>query len=162
MKIGLISDTHSYLGDEVYKYFESCDEVWHIGDFGNEVADKLERKYTLRGVYGNIDDIDVRSRFPEYLCFELVGVRFILIHIGGYPGKYSKKSRELIKEFNPDVHIAGHSHVCKAMKDEKNNLIHLNPGAAGKHGFHSVRTIMTFTLEKSKLKKLKVIELGSR
>ena len=161
-KIGLISDTHGYLDPLVHEYFNDCNEVWHIGDFGPNVADQLKEKYKTRGVYGNIDDVSIRSEFPEYLSFELEGVKFLLIHIGGYPKKFNKRSRELLEKFPSDVHIVGHSHICKAMRDDELGLIHLNPGAAGIHGFHHTRTIMTFEIKAKKLLNLKVIELGPR
>jgi uncharacterized protein len=162
MKIGLISDTHSFLDPKVDVYFENCDEVWHIGDFGISVADKLKEKYALRGVYGNIDEILIREEFPEYLFFEINGLKVLMIHIGGYPGRYTKKAVELIKQYKPQLVITGHSHICKVMKDTKNNLLHINPGAAGNHGFHQMKTIMRFEIEKGVIKNLQAIELGLR
>lgn len=162
MKIGLISDTHGFLGKDVLKHLDSCDEVWHLGDFGENVASELSKMHKIRGVYGNIDDLTVRSEFPEFLFFELSGLKFLFVHIGGYPGRYSKKSRELIIKYKPDFHLTGHSHICKIMRDKKNNLVHLNPGACGKQGFHAVRTMITFVLNADELVELKVIELGDR
>ena len=162
MKIGLLSDTHGYLDPSIDQYFKDCDEVWHIGDFGPNVDDLLKMKYKVRGVYGNIDDAICRIDNPEYQFFEMGGVAVLMIHIGGYPERYSKKARELIQELNPQVFISGHSHICKVMRDSKNDLIHLNPGAAGVHGFHKIKTIMRFDVENQGIKNLQVIELGPR
>jgi len=163
MKIGLISDTHGYLDPVALEYLRECEEVWHIGDFGPNVADELKMNVNrLRGVYGNIDDLSIREEFPEYLLFEIDGITFCLIHIGGYPARYTRVSKKLLKENKVDVHITGHSHICKVMRDDKNNLLHINPGAAGKQGFHSTRTICTFELLEGEVKTVKIIELGPR
>ncbi len=162
-RIGLLSDTHSYLDEKVFDYFEECDEIWHAGDIGEvEVADKLEAFKPFRAVYGNIDDEKVRIRYPENLRFTCEGVAVFMTHIGGYPGRYTKRVREIIQKEPPDLYICGHSHILKVMPDKKYHLLHINPGACGVHGFHKVRTIVRFTLEESNIKDLEVIELGLR
>ena len=162
MKIGLISDTHGYLDSSVHKYFEDCQEVWHVGDFGPNVDVLLRKQYKVRGVYGNIDDATCKIDNPEYQYFEVAGLTVLMIHIGGYPERYSKRAKELIQKYKPQVFISGHSHICKVMRDSKNKLIHLNPGAAGVQGFHKIKTIMRFEIESTKMKNLQVIELGPR
>ncbi|MEN5087275.1 metallophosphatase family protein [Sphingobacterium sp. PCS056] len=162
-KIGLISDTHSYLDEAVFKHFEHCDEIWHIGDFGNSnVADQLEGFKPLRGVYGNIDDQALRLRFPEDLRFSCEGVDVWLTHIGGYPGKYAPRIKKKISEDPPQLFITGHSHILKVMYDQKLKCLHLNPGAAGKQGWHKVRTLMRFEINGSKIEHLEIIELAGR
>lgn len=162
MKIGLLSDTHGYLDSSIEKYFIDCDEVWHVGDFGPQVDDLLREKYKVRGVYGNIDDATCKLTNPEHQYFEIEGVSILMIHIGGYPERYSKKGRELIEKYNPKVFISGHSHICKVMRDPKHDLLHLNPGACGIHGFHKIKTVMRFEIVKGKVKNLQVVELGPR
>src|SRR5690606_2751253 len=163
MKIGLLSDTHGYLDDAILKYFENCDEIWHIGDFGSmEVIEKLEACKPLRGVYGNIDDKDIRLKFPEHLRFHCEQVDVWMIHIGGYPGKYSPLVKPEILNNPPKLFITGHSHILKVQFDPKLQLLHLNPGAAGKQGWHQMRTAMRFEINGDKIENLEVIELGSR
>lgn len=163
IKIGLISDTHSYLDESVFKHFENCDEIWHIGDFGNAVvADQLEGFKPLRGVYGNIDDQALRLRFPEDLRFTCEGVDVWLTHIGGYPGKYAARIKKEITAHPPQLFITGHSHILKVMYDQKLKCLHLNPGAAGKQGWHKVRTLMRFEIDGSKIENLEIIELAGR
>lgn len=158
-KILLISDTHSYLSNEVQKHLNDCDEVWHAGDWGTlEVSDAITEHKPLRGVYGNIDGGDVRKVYPKELFFEIEGLKVYMIHIGGYPGKYAKGVKERILELKPDLFISGHSHICKVMKDKKLNLVHFNPGAIGMHGFHKKRTMMKFAIENGKLIDINVLE----
>ena len=160
-RIGLLSDTHSHLDESIFQYFEECDEIWHAGDIGaSEVADKLEAFRPLRAVYGNIDDPAMRRRFPEDLRFECEGVDVLMTHIGGYPGCYSKRVREIIRQKPPRLFICGHSHILKVMPDKKYGLLHINPGAAGQQGFHKVKTIVRFTLVEGDIKDLQVVELG--
>jgi putative phosphoesterase len=162
-RIGLLSDTHSYLDEKILDYFEECDEVWHAGDIGDvSVADQLEAFRPFRAVYGNIDDEKIRVRYPENLRFECEGMDVFMIHIGGYPGRYSKKVREILQEDPPDLYICGHSHILKIMPDKKLDLLHINPGACGVHGFHKVRTIVRFSVKEAKIEDLEVIELGLR
>lgn len=162
-RIGLLSDTHSCLDDAVFQYFEECGEIWHAGDIGDmEVANRLEAFRPLRAVYGNIDDRLMRLRFPEDQRFTCEGVDVFMTHIGGYPGRYTKRVRQIIQQNPPRLFICGHSHILKVMPDKKYGLLHINPGAAGRQGFHQVRTIVRFTLEEGEVKELQVIELGGR
>ncbi|MCQ4036328.1 metallophosphoesterase family protein [Kaistella montana] len=162
-KILLLSDTHSYMDDRILDYASQADEIWHCGDFGNsEVIEKLEKITTLRGVYGNIDGEKVRKIFPEVARFTVENVEVLMIHIGGYPGKYSPLAKKEIAEESPNLFISGHSHILKAMFDQKNNLLHLNPGACGKEGWHKTRTMMRFEINGEKIENLEIIELGKR
>jgi len=162
-RIGLISDTHGFLDEKVFKYFEECDEIWHAGDIGTvELADTLEGFKPVRAVYGNIDGHELREIYPLDLKFECEGVTVWMTHIGGYPNRYNKRIREEIKKYPPKLFITGHSHILKVMPDKKLNLLHINPGAAGVHGFHKVKTLVRFTLEKGTIKDLEVIEIGNR
>jgi len=157
----LLSDTHSYIDDRILDYAKDADEIWHCGDFGNwEVIEKLEKIKPLKGVYGNIDDAKIRAEFPEVNRFMCEDVEVLMIHIGGYPGKYSPLAKKEISEKAPKLFISGHSHILKAMYDNKNKLLHLNPGACGIYGWHKVRTMMRFKIDKSEIKDLEVIELG--
>ncbi|MFT4611528.1 MAG: putative phosphoesterase [Glaciecola sp.] len=162
-KILLLSDTHSYIDDAILKYVKQADEVWHAGDIGDlEVTDKIKALKPLRGVYGNIDDAKARLEFPENNRFMCEGVAVFMTHIGGYPPKYNMRTRDLIKENPPRIFICGHSHILKVMPDKRYNLIHMNPGAAGKHGFHKVRTMLRFTIDGNKIENLEVIEFPKR
>ena len=162
-KILLLSDSHSYIDERILDYAKQADEIWHCGDFGNpEVIEKLEKITTLRGVYGNIDGEKVRKIFPEISRFTVENVEVLMIHIGGYPGKYSPLTKKEIAEKAPNLFISGHSHILKAMYDQKNNLLHLNPGACGKEGWHKTRTMMRFEINGDKIENLEVIELGKR
>jgi len=162
-RIGLISDTHGYLDEQVFRHFEQCDEIWHAGDFGNiELANQLAVRKPLRGVYGNIDDNDVRSVYPENLFFQCEEVKVFITHIGGYPPSYNSRVRQLITEYKPQLFISGHSHILKIMYDEKLQCLHMNAGAAGNQGWHKVRTIITFVIDGKNMKDCNVIELGSR
>jgi hypothetical protein len=163
MRIGLMSDTHSYLDPNVLQHFESCDEIWHAGDFGNiGIADQLANNKLLRGVWGNIDGQDVRTRFPETLQWKCEGVDVLMKHIGGYPGKYVPAVRSIMQTNPPKLFISGHSHILKVVFDEKYNCLHINPGACGKEGWHKMRTIVRFTIDGEKIKDCEVIELGKR
>ena len=162
-KILLLSDSHSYIDDRILDYASQADEIWHCGDFDNpEVIEKLKKITTLRGVYGNIDGEKVRKIFPEISRFTVENVEVLMIHIGGYPGKYSPLTKKEIAEKAPNLFISGHSHILKAMYDQKNNLLHLNPGACGKEGWHKTRTMMRFEVNGEKIENLEVIELGKR
>ena len=161
-RIGLISDTHSYLDDAVFKHFADCDEIWHAGDFGTlELADRLAAFKPLRGVYGNIDGADIRQIYPENLRFKCEEVEVWITHIGGYPDKYSPAVKRSIYTAPPDLFISGHSHILKVMFDKKINCLHLNPGAAGKQGWHKVKTLMKFCITEKKIHNLEVIELAN-
>ena len=163
VRIGLVSDTHGFLDESVFRHFEQCDEIWHAGDFGNlELADRLAAFKPLRGVYGNIDGKDIRTVYPEDLKFRCEEVSVWMTHIGGYPGRYSPRIKAEINLNPPDLFISGHSHILKVMFDEKIKCLHLNPGAAGKEGWHKVRTLLRFCICDKKIHTLDVIELGSR
>ena len=162
-RIGLISDTHGFLDEQVLTHFADCDEIWHAGDFGTmDVARKLGSAKPLRGVYGNIDGHDLRSIYPENLFFKCENVAVFITHIGGYPPKYNSRVKPLIRENRPQLFISGHSHILKVMYDEQVNCLHINPGAAGNQGWHKVRTIITLVIDGSNMKDCKVIELGGR
>ena len=162
-KILLLSDTHGYLDDTMLKYIKKADEVWHAGDIGTtEVTDEIKKHSKLRAVYGNIDGGDLRKEFTEQLLFKVEDVKVFMIHIGGYPKRYSRKALETIQKYPPDLFISGHSHILKVMYDKQYQLLHMNPGAAGKHGFHHTRTMLRFVIDKSEIKNLEVIELGKR
>ena len=162
-RIGLISDTHGYLDDSVFKHFEHSDEIWHAGDFGNiKLADSLANFKPLKGVYGNIDGQDIRSVYPEHLKFTCEGMRVWMTHIGGYPDKYDKKIEDEIYENPPSLFVCGHSHILKVMYDKKIACLHLNPGAAGKYGWHKVRTLLRFCISEEKIHSLEVIEFATR
>lgn len=161
-KIALISDTHSYFEEDVNKYLTECDEIWHAGDIGDiETLDKYRVISKVRAVYGNIDGHELRSDIPEYLFFTLDTLRVLMIHIGGYPGRYTPKARELIISYNPDLFISGHSHILKVIPDKRNDLLHMNPGACGIKGFHSVRTLLLFSINKGKIEDVRVVEFGN-
>jgi len=163
VKIGLISDNHSYYNDELIPYLKGCDEIWHAGDIGNlESIEPLEKLAPIRAVYGNIDNSETRLVYPLNQVFEIEGVKVLMTHIGGYPGRYRSRVKELIDEHHPNLYICGHSHILKVVRDQKNNLLHMNPGAYGHHGFHKVRTFLTFHIDKGKINNLNVIELGRR
>lgn len=162
MKIGLLSDTHGYLDPAIYTHFESCDEIWHAGDVGpSALLDELEAFKPLRVVYGNIDGKDVRCRAPEILRFRVEEVEVMMIHIGGYPGKYAPGVKKALLEQPAQLFISGHSHILKAMFDPALQCLHLNPGAAGKQGWHKVRTLMRFEINAKRIEHLEVIELRS-
>lgn len=162
-RIGLLSDTHSHLDEAVFRYFDRCDEIWHAGDFGNtEVADQLAAFKPLRGVWGNIDGQELRKQFPLHNRFYCEHMRVWMTHIGGYPDRYNPKLVQELRYNPPDIFIAGHSHILKVIYDKKLNLLHLNPGAAGKEGFHKVRTLLRFSITEKKVHDLEIIELGTR
>ncbi len=161
-KIGLLSDTHSYWDDKFLTYFESCDEIWHAGDIGTlELAYKLNSIKPLRAVYGNIDGQEVRAVYPEFLRFCIEGVDVLITHIGGYPGKYIPVVKNILETHPPSLFICGHSHILKVMYDSKYKCLDINPGAAGKFGFHKVRTIVRFVIEGGNIQDLEVIELAN-
>lgn len=164
MKIGLLSDTHSFLDPNILDFFSGCDEVWHAGDIGDPlIITKLEEFRPLRAVYGNIDAPEIRHRFPEDLQFDCEGMNVWITHIAGTPPRYNPRIKKKLKGYTPDLLICGHSHILKVMRDpEHNNLIFMNPGAAGNHGFHSMKTILRFEIKNGVLANLEVIELGKR
>jgi len=158
-KILLLSDTHSYIGDDIIKYVKQADEVWHAGDIGDlKVTDAIKILKPLRAVYGNIDDAKIRVEFPEHNRFNCEEVDVWITHIGGYPNRYDIRVRDIIKQNPPDLFISGHSHILKVMSDKKLNLLYMNPGAIGKYGLHKVRTMLRFEINGKKIQKLEVIE----
>ncbi|MBL4905433.1 MAG: metallophosphoesterase family protein [Flavobacteriaceae bacterium] len=162
-KILLLSDTHSYIDAQILKFVRQADEVWHAGDIGDlKVTDTLQKLKPLRAVYGNIDDSNARLEFPLDQQFTIENTKVWMTHIGGYPGAYNKRVREALKENSPTIFISGHSHILKVQFDKKLNILHLNPGAAGNHGFHNVRTMLRFVIDGEKIKDLEIIELAKR
>lgn len=163
MKIGLISDTHDFLDDAVFHYFAECDEIWHAGDAGSlALLDRLAAFKPLRAVYGNIDDHNVRAAFPEHLRWNAEGVNVWMTHIGGRPGNYAQPVRSELKSNPPQLFICGHSHICMVRFDKALQMMYMNPGAAGVHGFHKVRTLLRFEINRGKMSQLEVIELEPR
>lgn len=169
-KIGLISDTHGYLDEAVFEHFKDCDEIWHAGDFGtnalvNEIREGLLKKGNkaiIRGIFGNIDGKDIRSVYPENVVFNCEDVKIMMQHIGGYPGRYAPGIKKEIAQQKIKLFISGHSHILKIMYDESLECLHINPGAAGKQGWHQVRTIVKFVIDKDDIKDCAIIELGNR
>jgi len=162
-KILLLSDTHSFIDEQILKYVKQVDEVWHAGDIGDlKVTDAIKKLKPLRAVFGNIDDATARLEFPLHNRFLCEQVDVWITHIGGYPGKYNINIRDEIKMNPPKMFIAGHSHILKVQYDKKLQSLHLNPGAAGKHGFHKVRTMFRFEIEGSDIKNMEIIELEQR
>jgi putative phosphoesterase len=178
-RIGLISDTHHFLDEAVFGHFQHCDELWHAGDFGTiELVENLlagfkrlhdrdpgtntvqPANWKLRGVYGNIDGQDIRSVYPEQLVFYCEEVKVMMRHIGGYPPKYNPQTKKELGLHQPQLFISGHSHILKVMFDEQLQCLHMNPGAAGRQGWHKVRTIIRFQIDGSEMKNCEVIELG--
>ncbi len=158
-KILLLSDTHSYIDDDILKYVKQADEVWHAGDIGDlKVTDAIKALKPLRAVYGNIDDAKARVEFPEHNRFLCEMVDVWITHIGGYPGRYNPRIKNLMYQNPPKMFICGHSHILKVMPDKKLNLLHMNPGALGKYGLHNVRTMLRFTIDGDKIDNLEVIE----
>lgn len=159
-RIGLLSDTHSFIHPSVFESFKDCDEIWHAGDIGDlETARKLEEFKPFKAVFGNIDGQGLRKSYPETLIFDCVEVKVLMKHIGGYPGRYDKSVRDLIELKKPQLFISGHSHILKVMYDEKYNLLHINPGAAGKFGMHKVITLVRFAISGNRIKDLEIVEL---
>ena len=161
-RIALLSDTHNFLDPKIVKYFDQCDQIWHAGDIGTiAVCDELKKVKPLVAVYGNIDGQDIRKEYPKVQRFNCEQVDVLMIHIGGYPDHYSPDAKKLIQEKAPKLFICGHSHILKVIYDKKYSLLHINPGAAGNHGFHKVKTLVRFTIDKDQIKELEVVELGA-
>jgi len=160
-QIGLLSDTHSFLHPGLFKFFKNCDEIWHAGDFGNiNIADELSNFKPIRAVYGNMDGNDIRIVYPREQIFFCEKIKIFMTHIGGYPGKYDKKAKEIIIQEKPALFICGHSHILKVMHDKKYNLLHINPGAAGKFGIHNVITTVRFIIDGTNITDLEVLEIN--
>ena len=162
-RIGLISDTHGYLDKNIFEHFKNCDEIWHAGDFGSlELIETLQQFKPLKGVYGNIDGKEIRNIFPEKLFFTCEEVKVFMQHIGGYPGKYAPGVKKDIINDHSQLFISGHSHILKVMYDDVVQCLHINSGAAGKQGWHQVRTVVRFTIDKKDIRDCEIIELGTR
>lgn len=161
-RIGLISDTHGFLDEAVFNHFKNCDQVWHAGDFGENVADRLKTFQLVKGVYGNIDTAAISNEFPEQLVFMCEDVKVMMRHIGGSPPKYNPETKKELLLHQPQLFISGHSHILKIMYDEKMQCLHINPGAAGKQGWHKVRTLVRLIIDGKDMKDCEVIELGKR
>ncbi len=162
-RIGLLSDTHHYLDENIFRHFGHCDEIWHAGDFGTaELAGKLQAFKPTRGVYGNIDGADIRSLYPETLKWTCEGINVFMTHIGGYPPRYNPRVKKELEADPPQLFICGHSHILKIMYDDRLQCLHMNPGAAGNQGWHKVRTLIRFTVDGKDMKDCEVIELGKR
>jgi len=162
-RIGLISDTHGYLDETVFEHFKDCNEIWHGGDFGDgDIIKRLQEKKMLRGVYGNIDGTEIRAEFPEQLIFMCEEVKVLMRHIGGYPPRYNPETKKELLTHQPQLFISGHSHILKVMYDDKLQCLHMNPGAAGKQGWHKMRTVIRFVIDGKNMKDCEVIELGKK
>ncbi len=163
MRIGLLADTHGFLDEAIFTYFAECDEVWHAGDFGSvEILDRLRQFKTTRGVYGNVDGAELRADLPRDLEWECNGLQVYMTHIGGYPGHYDARAKKELVRQRPGLFICGHSHILKVMRDPSLGLLHMNPGACGHYGWHTVRTLLRFTVEGGKISSAEAIELGPR
>lgn len=159
----MVSDTHGHLPDRLFHHFENCDEIWHAGDVGSlDLLEKLERFKPIKGVYGNIDGTEIRKVLPLHNRFFCEEVDVWITHIGGYPGRYDRNIFHEINTNPPSLFITGHSHILKVQYDKKLKLLHINPGAAGKHGFHQVQTIVRLEIDGKQIQNLEVIELGKK
>lgn len=163
IKVGIISDSHGFIPPQVYQFLENCDEVWHAGDWGDlKTYEECKAFKPLRTVWGNIDGKELRVEMPEYVVFEAESLKVLMIHIGGYPGKYSHKCHELIKTHRPNVMVCGHSHILKVIRDKTYGLMHFNPGAVGNKGFHSKCTALRFEVVGDKCQNLEVWEMSKK
>lgn len=168
MRIGLLSDTHGFLDEDVFSHFAECDEVWHAGDVGPgdsgplALLDRLKNFKPLRAVYGNVDGAEMRSELSRDLTWECEGMPIYMTHIGGYPGAYDRRAKGELLRYKPRLFIAGHSHILKVMRDPALDLLHMNPGACGHTGWHKVRTLLRFTIDAGKMSDVAAIELGAR
>jgi uncharacterized protein len=160
-RIGILSDTHCYLPPQVFEFFASCDQIWHAGDFGNlATADSLGSFKPLRGVYGNIDGQELRVHFPKNQLFTVEDKKVFMTHIGGRPGKYDAEAKKIIQRVKPDLFVCGHSHICRVQYDQTHEMMYINPGAAGKYGFHLKITLLRFTIDGKDLKDMEIMELN--
>ncbi|MFN6088098.1 MAG: metallophosphoesterase family protein [Cyclobacteriaceae bacterium] len=164
MKIGLLSDTHSFLDPMIFEYFKNCDEIWHAGDIGYpEIIHLIEKVKPLKAVFGNIDNKELQNSLPEDLWFPCEGLSIWMTHIGGAPPNYNPRVKKILKEKVPDVFICGHSHILRVKKDPAyKDMLYINPGAAGNHGFHTIKTIIRFEIKKASILNMEAIELGKR
>jgi len=160
IRIGLLSDTHGFIDPGIFQFFNDCDEIWHAGDIGTwEVIESLSRYKPFFAVYGNIDPQTIKRQYPEYLILKRESVSIAMIHIGGYPGRYSPEGKRLIIRYKPQLFISGHSHILKVMYDETHSLLHINPGAAGRFGLHTISTIIRFVIDKDRIRDLEIYEM---
>ncbi|MGN0212104.1 MAG: metallophosphoesterase family protein [Muribaculaceae bacterium] len=160
-RIGILSDTHGLWDDRYAQYFSSCDEIWHAGDIGSEeLLDRLEDIAPVRAVYGNIDGAALRRRLKEVSCFTTEGVKVLMTHIGGYPGRYAPGIKALLLDNEPQIFVSGHSHILKVVNDKYLHLLHVNPGAAGRQGWQTIRTLVLLTLDHGGIAGCEVVELG--
>lgn len=164
MKIGLISDSHSYMEDDVLDHLKDCDEIWHAGDIGDiSVIEKLEKlNIPMQVVFGNIDTKALQIEFHQDILFEREGIKVFMTHIGNYPPRYVSRVREILERERPNLYVCGHSHILKVMPDRSLDLLHMNPGAIGHHGIHQIRTLLTFHIDNQKISDVNAIELGRR
>ena len=162
-RIGILSDTHCHVDERIFEFFQNCDEVWHAGDIGNyETLEKLNQKFELRAVFGNIDGEDVRRSCKGFLFFKIEDVNVLMTHIGGYPSHYDYRALSKIKELKPNLFVCGHSHILKIMFDKTNNMMVMNPGAFGIYGFHKIRTAIRFEIDGCNFKNLDVLEIDRK
>ena len=163
-RIGILSDTHGYWDERYARHFAGCDEIWHAGDIGDyDIVQRLKEICpTVRAVSGNVDSGSVRRNCPELLVFDVEGVRVLLTHIGGYPGRWSPGMKKLLRDEGVGLMVDGHSHILKVMFDKELNLLHINPGAAGQQGWHKVRTLVLLTIDGSQMRDCQVVELAVR
>ena len=157
-RIGILSDTHGTVPQQVYSFFKDCDEIWHAGDMGRGVYETLCQFKPVRGVYGNMDDYDLHYQVPGTALFSCEGLKVMMTHIGGWPGHYPKEILKVLQSDKPDIFVCGHSHILKVMYDKELNLLHINPGAAGRQGFHKVATLVRFVIEDGQPKDLEILD----
>jgi uncharacterized protein len=163
MKVAILSDTHNHIDETIISYLQDVDEIWHAGDIGTlALLDKLKTIKKVRAVYGNIDGKDIRMEIQEHVFMTIEGVKIWMTHIGGHPGRYDKSVKDRLQSNPPDVFICGHSHICRILPDNKLNMLYINPGAAGKYGFHAVRTMILAEIKDKRFTDLKVVELYPR
>lgn len=162
-KIGLLSDTHAYFDSDMRKFLEPVDQIWHAGDIGSaQLLDDLRQFRPVTAVFGNIDDTNMRMMVPEFQVFTVEQAKVVMTHIGGYPGRYEPKARKMLLAERPQIFVSGHSHILKVMYDRQLQCLHLNPGAAGVYGFHTVRTMLRFTIDGANIKDLEVWQTPKR
>jgi putative phosphoesterase len=160
IRIGILSDTHSIIHPRTFEFFKDCDEIWHAGDIGNfQTAEELRKFKPLRAVYGNIDGTELRKMFPRDLVFMIEKIKVVITHIGGFPGRYEQTARGLIQKEGPQLFVTGHSHILKVMFDKKYDLLFVNPGAAGKYGFHKSITMVRFVVEGDQMKDMEILDI---
>ena len=159
-KIGVISDTHGYVDDKILSFLVECDQIWHAGDVGSfSLMEQLQQFKPMKCVYGNIDDLKVRRAAKEILVFNCEDKKVMMTHIGGYPGRYEKNVKVAFGIHKPDIFVCGHSHILKIQHDKNFNLLHINPGAAGKSGFHKFRTAVRFEIDCGDIENVEVLEI---